>query len=144
MYHNGCNPSSDKVEAIASVPQPVNKKELQSFIGMVNYLSKFTPRLSELAECLYDLILFNVLFQWGLENTEAFTNIKQEIIPTPVLKYYDHKKPTVLQKNATLEVYHNIWMIPKELQAYWTFREEMTVEDGLILKATRIVIPSSM
>ena len=34
--------------------------------------------------------------------------------------------------------------LPKELQAYWTFREEMTVEDGLILKATRIVIPPSM
>ena len=32
----------------------------------------------------------------------------------------------------------------QELQVYWTFREEMTVEDGLILKATRIVIPPSM
>ena len=34
--------------------------------------------------------------------------------------------------------------LPKELQAYWTFREEMTVENGLILKATRIVIPPNM
>ena len=34
--------------------------------------------------------------------------------------------------------------LPKELQAYWTFREEMTVENGLILKATRIAIPPSM
>ena len=34
--------------------------------------------------------------------------------------------------------------LPKELQAYWTFREEMTIEDGLILKATRIVIPPDM
>ena len=32
----------------------------------------------------------------------------------------------------------------KELQGYWTFREEMTVEDGLILKVTRTVIPPSM
>ena len=46
---DGRKPSSDKVEAIASMPKPVNKKKLQSFIGMVNYLSKFTPRLSELA-----------------------------------------------------------------------------------------------
>ena len=28
------------------------------------------------------------------------------------------------------------------LQPYWTFREELTVEDGLILKGTRIVIPT--
>ena len=34
--------------------------------------------------------------------------------------------------------------LPTELQAYWTFREEMTMEDVLILKATRIVIPPSM
>ena len=34
---DGCRPSSDKIEAIASMPQPVIKKELQSFIGMVNY-----------------------------------------------------------------------------------------------------------
>ena len=34
--------------------------------------------------------------------------------------------------------------LPKEIQAYWTFREEMAIEDGLILKTTRIVIPPSM
>ena len=28
------------------------------------------------------------------------------------------------------------------LQPFWTFREEFTVEDGLILKGTRIVIPT--
>ena len=98
---DGCKPSSDKVEAIASMPQPVNKKELQSFIGMVNYMSKFTWRLSELAECLYDLIHVNVPFQWGPEHTEALKNIKQEIIQAPVLKNYNPKKLTVLQTDAS-------------------------------------------
>ena len=28
------------------------------------------------------------------------------------------------------------------MQPYWTFREELTIEDGLILKGTRIIIPS--
>ena len=32
--------------------------------------------------------------------------------------------------------------LPSEMQAFWTFREEMIIEDGLILKGTRIVIPS--
>ena len=32
--------------------------------------------------------------------------------------------------------------IPQVLQPYWTFREELTIEDGLILKGTRIVIPN--
>ena len=31
--------------------------------------------------------------------------------------------------------------VPNEIQKYWTFREELTIEDGLILKGMRIVIP---
>ena len=32
--------------------------------------------------------------------------------------------------------------VPSALQSYWTFREEITIEDGIILKGTRIVIPA--
>ena len=32
--------------------------------------------------------------------------------------------------------------IPPVLQPYWMFHKELTIEDGLILKGTRIVIPS--
>ena len=33
--------------------------------------------------------------------------------------------------------------LQSEIQPYWTFREELTIEDGLILKGTRIVVPST-
>ena len=36
----------------------------------------------------------------------------------------------------------NIKELPSKIQAFWTFQEELTIEDGLILKGTRIVIPS--
>ena len=44
---SGHKPSKDKVAAITSMPAPINKKQVQSFIGMINYLAKFTHRLSE-------------------------------------------------------------------------------------------------
>ena len=31
--------------------------------------------------------------------------------------------------------------VPSKIQSYWTFREELTIEDGIILKGTQIVIP---
>ena len=31
--------------------------------------------------------------------------------------------------------------VPSEIQPYWTFREELTVEDGIILKGTWILVP---
>ena len=34
----------------------------------------------------------------------------------------------------------SIKQVPQVLQSYWTFREELTAEDGLILKGSRIVI----
>ena len=36
----------------------------------------------------------------------------------------------------------SIKQVPPVLQPFWTFREELTVEDGLILKGTRIVKPN--
>ena len=36
----------------------------------------------------------------------------------------------------------SIKQVPPVLQPYLTFREDLTVEDGLILKGTRIVIPN--
>ena len=37
---------------------------------------------------------------------------------------------------------NNIKEIPQVLHPYWTFHEELTIENGLILKGTRIVIPN--
>ena len=36
-----------------------------------------------------------------------------------------------------------IKQIPPMLHPYWTFREELTIEDSLILKGTRIIIPNN-
>ena len=49
-----------------------------------------------------------------------------------------------LRQDQTSGWSQTVQELPKEHQAYWTFREEITVEDRLILKATRIVIPPSM
>ena len=38
---------------------------------------------------------------------------------------------------------NSIKEVPPEIQAYWTFQEELTIEDGLILKGTLIVIPNN-
>ena len=35
----------------------------------------------------------------------------------------------------------NIRGVPSEIQAYWTFREELTIEDGIVLMGTQIEVP---
>ena len=99
---NGCKPAKGKVQAIAKMPAPSCKKEVQSFIGMINYLSKFSARLSELALPIRELSKDKVAFNWGPEHQEAFKLVKNEIITTPILAYYDPKKTTVLQTDASI------------------------------------------
>ena len=56
IYTTGHKPSKDKVAAVTSMQSLSNKKKVQSFIGMINYSTKFSPRLSELAGPIRDLV----------------------------------------------------------------------------------------
>ena len=50
------------VQAINKKAQTTNIKDLQCFLGMLNYLNKYTPRLAEHAYSLRDLTKKNVPF----------------------------------------------------------------------------------
>ena len=68
------------------------KKQVQSLIGMVNYLSKFSPKLSKLTEWIRELCKEKVPFNWGPEHESAFHLIKKEIAAALILAYYNPKQ----------------------------------------------------
>ena len=70
---------------------------LQSFNGMVNYLKRFSPVLSELSEPLRS----GVEWTWESEQQNAFEAIKQVITTLPVLTYFDKTKKHTIQCNAS-------------------------------------------
>ena len=84
------------------MPSPANKNQVHSFIGMINYLSTFSPRLSEFAEQIRELAKDKVPLSWGPDHQEAFKHIKKEIASSSVLAYYNPKKQTTLQTNASI------------------------------------------
>ena len=83
------------------MPQPKDFKQLQSFLRMVNYFNRYSPRLAEIIAPLLDLTKENVPFLWGPEPTEVFHTTKQEIQYAPLLAYHDPRKPMVLQMDAS-------------------------------------------
>ena len=83
------------------MPPPCNKKEVQSFIRMINYLTKFSPRLTKLSEPVRELIKEKVPFNWGPEHQESFEALKKDLIRAPVPAYYNPRKETVLQTDAS-------------------------------------------
>ena len=85
------------------MPGPTNQKQVQSFIGMINYLSQPSAILSDIVEPIRELAKDKVPFSWGPEHQSAFTQIKQEIVSAPILAYYNPKKQTVLQTDASIK-----------------------------------------
>ena len=100
---DGSKPAQSKVSAISEMPPLTSEKQVQSFIGMVNYLSKFLARFSELAELIRELCKDKVPFNWGPEYEAAFKQIKCEIVRALILVYYNPKKETVLQIDASVK-----------------------------------------
>ena len=100
---SGHKPAQSKVSAITEMPAPTYKKQVQSFIGMVNYLSKFSARLSELVEPIRELSKNKVLFTLGPEHQEAFKQMKIEIARAPILAYDNPRKQMVLHTYASIK-----------------------------------------
>ena len=51
----GLEPGPDKIAAIVDMTPPTNAQELQSFLGMVNDLSSYTPDLATTTAPFRDL-----------------------------------------------------------------------------------------
>ena len=57
--------------------------------------------MSELAEPIRELSKDKVPLNWGPEHQEAFNQMKKEIVRAHILAYYNPRKETVLQTDAS-------------------------------------------
>ena len=62
---DGLKPDPDKVKAVKNMPKPICNQEALSLLGFINYLTKFLPRQSEVAQPLRDLTRANAQFIWS-------------------------------------------------------------------------------
>ena len=99
----GLRPVKKKVEAIHKAPEPKNVAELQSFIGLLCYYSKFLPNLSTVMAPLYELLKKDVPWDWGKEQSLAFKQCKTLLHCDSLLVHYDPDKPLVLACDASMK-----------------------------------------
>ena len=97
----GLKPDPDKVKAVEEMPQPTNKKELQSLLGFVNYLTKFMPNLAEVTQPLRELTRKEARFIWAPQHDKAFQQVKSLVTQHPVLRFYDVNKEVTIQCDAS-------------------------------------------
>ena len=67
---------------------------------MVNYLSKFMPRLSSIIFPLANLLKKEVDFTWTDGQEKAFTRVKELLCQAPILAFYDANKKLTVENDA--------------------------------------------
>ena len=90
-----------KVRAIREMPQPENVAGVQLILGMVQYLSKFLPRLSDITKPLRDLTRQDVEWHWGEPQESAFEQLKEAVSVSPILRYYNLREKVTIQCDAS-------------------------------------------
>ena len=68
---------------------------------MCNYLSRFTPNLSEIVKPLTELTHVDAVWSWSSQDDKAFSSAKSAIANATTLKLFDFNKPCVLQVDAS-------------------------------------------
>lgn len=101
LSENGIKPDPKKIKAIKEFAVPKNREDLQRFLGMITYLAKFTPHLSDLTHSLRQLLKRDSVWIWDENMEQDFTKIKQVIIQAPCLQYFDKDKTVTISVDAS-------------------------------------------
>lgn len=87
-------PSDDRVKIISEFHQPNSIKQLQRFIGMINYYHRFIPKLAELLAPIHSFLTKLLKkpkndkeFIWTEEIQKVFNKIKTELASATLLKF---------------------------------------------------------
>ena len=86
----------ERVREILKVGEPRSKKEIQSFLGQVNFLRRFVPSFAEILMNITNMLKKGHEIKWNTEARKSFWEIKQAISDAPVLVSLDFTKDFLL------------------------------------------------
>ncbi|QRW26650.1 Retrotransposable element Tf2 protein [Rhizoctonia solani] len=97
----GFSMDQKKIEAVTTWPTPKTVKQVQAFLGFVNYLRRFIPNFSSVACPLHNLTKKESLWSWGVTEEAAFQELKALVTKSPVLIHSNPKLPYYLETDAS-------------------------------------------
>ena len=100
---------------------------MHSFLGLVNFLNQYTPRLAELCSPLRKLILKDSHYSPGGPEHAAFDAIKAEFKKKIILPYFDRNKETILQTDASKKGFGAV-ILQEEQPIYYASRALTSAE----------------
>ena len=90
-----------KVKAVLEMPDPTDAAAVMRALGMVQYLAKFLPHLSDMTLPLRRLARVDAEWDWDTAAAAAWKAVKVAVTRAPVLRFYDLQKEVTLQCDAS-------------------------------------------
>ena len=85
ISHNKVKMDLIKIAGVSEWPTPTCMKEVQSFVGFINFYHCFIPNFSHHVHVLFDLTLKDIKFVWSSAQEDAFTQLKDLVTSSPIL-----------------------------------------------------------
>ena len=101
ITQEGIKPLSKKVEAINNLAAPKTRKQVRSFVGMINYYRDMWIRRSEVLAPLTALTSVNAKWQWTDLEQNAFDTMKRILAREVLLSFPDFNKPFHIHTDAS-------------------------------------------
>ena len=89
----GIKPDPKYIEKVIELKIPTDKKSLQRVLGMINWLHRYIPRLSDYIWPLTKLTRKSQKFDWNDECNLALNKIKELVRNTQILRHPDLSQP---------------------------------------------------
>ena len=86
---DGIKMDENRCSAIQKLPAPTSTKEVQKFLGIMNYNRSYIRSFAETAAPLYDLLKKGVKFEWTKTHQESFNKLKAALQTSPILSVPD-------------------------------------------------------
>nr|XP_016475446.1 PREDICTED: uncharacterized protein LOC107797099 [Nicotiana tabacum] len=93
LRRKGIERDTSKIKAIQELSPPKRKKDVMSFLGMLNYISRFIAQPTVICEPIFKLLNKDVGTKWTEECQKAFNKIKEYLSNPRVLVPPEPGKP---------------------------------------------------
>ena len=97
----GVKPDPERTQEIENLASPTTKTQVQSFLGMVQYLSPYIPHLSDMTAPLRNLTKKDADFLWTASHQNSFQKIKDAVANATTLSFFNPQWQTKVQVDAS-------------------------------------------
>jgi len=101
ISENKVQMNEEKLSGVLEWPVPTKVKQVQVFLGFVNFYCRFIENFAKISKPLSNLTKKDCTWNWDVEQQNAFEVLKKAFTMAPVLRIPNDKNPFKLSTNTS-------------------------------------------